>query len=125
MTPNCIASRRRYCSKRQFRTRNRNSWRRADQTRLGVAYGTLAFAANENKNYELAVKALESRAKLLHRIRRPACYFFERASAFDHLRDYKQACADYHLFLDAANGKYPDQEWKARHRLIWIEPKKH
>ena len=38
--------------------------------------------------------------------------------------DYKQAAVDYHLFLDSAGGKYPDQEWQARHRLIAIEPKK-
>jgi tetratricopeptide (TPR) repeat protein len=88
---------------------------------FGVAYGTLAQAAKENQNYALAVKALEVRAKLLPET--PSSYF-ERASALDHLRDYKQAAQYYHLFLDAANGKYPDDEWKARHRLIWIESKK-
>ncbi|MGD0468366.1 MAG: tetratricopeptide repeat protein [Terriglobales bacterium] len=88
---------------------------------FGVAYGTLAIAANENQNYALAIKALEVRAKLLPET--PSSYF-ERASALDHLRDYKQAAQYYHLFLDAANGKYPDDEWKARHRLIWIESKK-
>ena len=88
---------------------------------FGVAYGTLAIAANENQNYALAIKALEVRAKLLPET--PSSYF-ERASALDHLRDYKQAAQYYHLFLDAANGKYPDDEWKARHRLIWIESRK-
>ena len=73
---------------------------------FGVAYGTLAFAANENQNYALAIKALEVRAKLLPET--PSSYF-ERASALDHLRDYKQAAQYYHLFLDAANGKYPDR----------------
>jgi hypothetical protein len=47
-----------------------------------------------------------------------------RASAYDHLRDFKQAAANYHLFLNTASGKYPDQEWQAKHRLIAIEPKK-
>jgi hypothetical protein len=47
-----------------------------------------------------------------------------RATAYDHLRDFKQAAANYHRFLDVANGQYPDQEWQARHRLIAIEPKK-
>jgi tetratricopeptide (TPR) repeat protein len=88
---------------------------------LGDAYGSLAKAANENQNYALAIKALEVRAKLLPET--PASYFL-RATALDHLRDYKQAAQYYHLFLDAANGKYPDDEWKARHRLIWIESKK-
>jgi len=89
---------------------------------FGDAYGSLAIAANENQNYALTIKALEVRAKLLPET--PASYFL-RASALDHLRDYKQAAQYYHLFLDAANGKYPDDEWKARHRLIWIESKKH
>ena len=32
---------------------------------MGTAYGDLAAAANENKNYELVIKALDARAKLL------------------------------------------------------------
>jgi len=36
----------------------------------------------------------------------------------------KQAAANYHLFLQMAGGKYPDQEWQAQHRLIAIEPHK-
>jgi tetratricopeptide (TPR) repeat protein len=88
---------------------------------VGEAYGDLAFAASENKNYPLVIKALDARAKLLPEI---ATTYFLRASAFDHLRDYKQAAANYRLFLNTANGKYPDQEWQAKHRLIAIEPKK-
>ena len=89
---------------------------------LGVAYGDLAIAANENQNYALTVKALEVRAKLLPE--NPISYFL-RATAFDHLRDYKQAGQYYHLFLDASGEKYPNEEWKARHRLVWIESGKH
>ena len=85
-------------------------------------YVDLAFAASENKNYELAVRALNGRAQLNTDM--PVVCFFLRASAYDHLGDYKQAALDYHHFLDSANGKYPDQEWQARHRLIAIEPKK-
>ena len=88
---------------------------------LGPAYGDLATAASENKNYELAIKALDARAKFLPEI--PVGYFL-RATAYDHLRDFKNAAINYHLFLDNAEGKYPDQEWQARHRLIAIEPKK-
>lgn len=88
---------------------------------FGAAYGDLAVAASENKNYELAIKAADARAKYLPEI--PVSYFL-RASAYDHLRDYKQAAANYHKFLEVANGAYPDQEWQARHRLIAIEPKK-
>jgi len=88
---------------------------------LGPAYGDLAFAASENKDYALTLKALDARAKLLPDI--PVTYFL-RASACDHLKDFKQAAANYHLFLNTAGGKYPDQEWQAKHRLIAIEPKK-
>jgi len=89
---------------------------------FGAAYGSLAIAADENKNYPLAIKALEVRDKLLP----PTTVgLFLRATAYDHLHDRKQASVYYHLFLDAAKGQYPDQEWQARHRLIAIEPKKH
>lgn len=87
----------------------------------GEAYGDLAVAAVENKDYELAIRAADDRAKYLPEI--PVAYFL-RASAYDHLRDYKHAAENYHKFLDVANGQYPDQEWQARHRLIAIEPKK-
>ena len=90
---------------------------------MADAYVDLAFAASENKNYELAIRALNGRAMLNADM--PASCYFLRASAYDHLRDYKQAALDYHHFLEVANGKYPDQEWQATHRLIAIEPKKH
>ena len=88
---------------------------------LGPAYGDLAGAANENKNYDLVIKALDARAKLLPEA--PIGYFL-RATAYDHLREYKPAAENYHRFLEVATGKFPDQEWQARHRLIAIEPKK-
>jgi tetratricopeptide (TPR) repeat protein len=88
---------------------------------FGEAYGDLAFAAGENQNYPLAIKALDVRAKFLPEI--PLTHFL-RASAYDHLKDFKKAAESYHLFLSTANGKYPEQEWQAKHRLIAIEPKK-
>jgi tetratricopeptide (TPR) repeat protein len=88
---------------------------------LGEAYGDLAFAAGENKEWAFAIRALDARARLLKET--PITYFM-RASAYDHLRDFKNAAANYRLFLNGANGKYPDQEWQAKHRLIAIEPKK-
>jgi tetratricopeptide (TPR) repeat protein len=88
---------------------------------FGEAYGDLAFAASENKDYPLTIKALDARTKFLKDV---AITYFLRASAYDHLRDYKQAAVNFHLFLNTANGKYPDQEWQAKHRLITIEPKK-
>lgn len=88
---------------------------------LGLAYGDLAVAADENQNYPLAIQAVEMRAKYLPEI--PMTYFL-RATAYDHLRDEKNAARYYHQFLDVDGGKLPDQEWQARHRLIAIEPKK-
>jgi len=88
---------------------------------LDAAYGDLAFAASENKEYLLVLRALDARAKLAPD---DAGTYFLRASAFDHLKDFKQATVNYHLFLKVANGKYPDQVWQAKHRLIAIEPKK-
>lgn len=86
----------------------------------GDAYYDLAFAASENKNYPLTLKSLEYRAKYLPET--PGTYFL-RATAYDHLRDYKQASENYRQFLQVAEGKFPDQEWQAKHRLIAIDPK--
>lgn len=85
-------------------------------------YVDLAFAASENQHYDLTVRALNGRALLNSEM--PAVCFFLRASAYDHLHENKLAAVDYHHFLEVANGKYPDQEWQATHRLIAIEPKK-
>ena len=87
----------------------------------GEIYGELAVAANENKDYPLAIKAADLRSKYLPE--NPMSYFL-RATAYDHLRDAKDAAKYYHQFLEVAGGKYPDQEWQAKHRLIAIEPKK-
>lgn len=88
---------------------------------LGTAYGDLAVAADENKDYALAIKAADERAKFLPEV--PIGYFM-RATAYDHLQDLKQATKYYHLFLDVAGGKYPNEEWQAKHRLIALEPQK-
>jgi tetratricopeptide (TPR) repeat protein len=88
---------------------------------FGEAFGDLAFAASENKDYALVIRALDARVKLIPEI--PITYFL-RASAYDHLHDPRKAAANYHLFLNSAKGKYPDQEWQAKHRLNAIEPKK-
>lgn len=88
---------------------------------LGAAYGDLAFAASENKDYVLTLKALDARAKMLPEI--PITYFL-RATAYDNLKDVKKASANYHLFLQVANGKYPEQEWQAKHRLLALEPRR-
>jgi tetratricopeptide (TPR) repeat protein len=87
---------------------------------LAEAYGDLAFAAEQNKHYQLTLRALELRAKYLPEI--PATYFM-RATAYDNLNIRKLAAENYKLFLAASAGKFPDQEFQARHRLLAIEPK--
>jgi tetratricopeptide (TPR) repeat protein len=86
---------------------------------LVEAYSDLAYAAEQNKNYELTLRALNARAKLQPET--PATYFL-RATAYDNLRMYKPAAANYKLFLGVAAGKFPDQEFQARHRLKAILP---
>jgi tetratricopeptide (TPR) repeat protein len=85
---------------------------------LAPAYGDLAVVASDNQQYDLTLKALEIRTKLLGD--NPGTFFL-RATALDHLRRFPEATENYRQFLAAANGKYPDEEWKARHRLIAIE----
>jgi tetratricopeptide (TPR) repeat protein len=86
---------------------------------LVAAYFDLGYAAEQNKNYELTIRALDARAKLQPET--PATLFL-RATAYDNLRMYKPAATNYKLFLAAAGGKFPDQEFQARHRLKAILP---
>ena len=72
-----------------------------------------------NKNYPLAMQALDARAKYLPEI--PATYFL-RATTFDNLKDIPKAVEYYQQFLAVDAGKMPDQEWQARHRLIALDP---
>jgi tetratricopeptide (TPR) repeat protein len=86
---------------------------------LVQAYSDLAYAADQNKNYQLTIRALDARAKLQPET---AGTLFLRATAYDNLRMYKPAAENYKLFLKAAAGKFPDQEFQARHRLKAILP---
>lgn len=86
---------------------------------LSEAYGNLAVAAAANKDYNLAIKALDERAKFIPES--PATYFL-RATSYDNLKNRAKAVENYKQFLAVDNGKLPDQEWQARHRLIAIDP---
>lgn len=86
---------------------------------LTEAYFDLAYAAQQNQDYQLVIRVLDARAKLQPET--PATYFL-RAEAYDSLRMYKPAAENYKLFLANAGGKYPDQEFQARHRLKAIQP---
>lgn len=87
---------------------------------LTDAYGNLAIAAAANKDYTLTLQALDTRAKFLPET--PATTFL-RATTFDNLKAIPQAVEYYKKFLAVDGGKFPDQEWQARHRLIAIDPK--
>jgi tetratricopeptide (TPR) repeat protein len=81
----------------------------------GDAWSGLAFAASQNKQYSAALNALSMRAKLLGET--PVSYFLW-ATSYDNLHQSKQAQEFYRKFLAAADGKFPDQEWQAKHRLV-------
>ncbi|HEX8927153.1 MAG TPA: hypothetical protein VF786_15240, partial [Terriglobales bacterium] len=86
---------------------------------LGGAYGDLALVYSEEQNYPGALKALDYRAKYLSET--PGTLFL-RATSFDNLKDFKTASQFYKEFLAASGGRFPDEEWKAKHRLIAIDP---
>ena len=87
---------------------------------LADAYGNLAIVAAANKDYVLSLQSLDARAKFLSET--PATYFL-RATNFDNLKAIPQAVENYQKFLAVDAGKFPDQEWQARHRLIAIDPR--
>jgi tetratricopeptide (TPR) repeat protein len=83
----------------------------------GDAWSGLAFAASENKQYQVALKALSMRAKYLPET--PATYFLW-ATSYDNLHLSKSAQEYYRKFLASSDGKFPDQEWQAKHRLVTL-----
>lgn len=87
---------------------------------LADAYGNLAIVAASNKEYALSLQALDARARYLPET--PATIFL-RATNFDNLKAIPQAVEYYQKFLAVDGGKFPDQEWQARHRLIAIDPR--
>lgn len=87
----------------------------------GDAWAGLAFAAMKLGHPEETIHALTMRSKVMPDV--PATYFLW-ATAYDTLHDKDQAAAYYHHFLDSAAGKFPDQEWQARQRLVILEKKK-
>jgi tetratricopeptide (TPR) repeat protein len=84
----------------------------------GEAAGHLAFAASRNHEPNVTLQALAQRATVLPNS--PASLFLE-ATAHDTLHQNKDAQRAYRAFLALAGGKYPDQEFQARHRLVALE----
>jgi predicted Zn-dependent protease len=80
----------------------------------------LAFAASKTNQPSITLHALVMRSKYLPEL--PSTYFLW-ATSYDSLHKKAEAIAYYHHFLDAAGGKFPNQEWQARQRLILLEKK--
>jgi predicted Zn-dependent protease len=81
----------------------------------------LAFAASRTHQPSITLHALTMRSKYLPEV--PSTYFLW-AIAYDTLHEKAAAATYYHHFLDSSAGKFPDQEWQARQRLILLENKK-
>jgi predicted Zn-dependent protease len=81
----------------------------------------LAFAASKTKQPSITLRALAMRSKYLPEL--PSTYFLW-ATSYDSLHERAEAISYYHHFLDASAGKFPDQEWQARQRLLVLENKK-
>jgi Flp pilus assembly protein TadD len=85
---------------------------------LADAYTDLAIAASENKDPTTVLHTLQLRATIAPKT---AGALFLEATSYDKLRQEKQAIEAYKEFLTVSNGKFPDQEWEARHRLVTLE----
>jgi tetratricopeptide (TPR) repeat protein len=94
-------------------------------TRLDEAivdgWSGLAYAASRAGQPTITIHALTMRLKYLPDI--PSTYFLW-AISYDALHQKEQSAAYYHRFLESSAGKFPDQEWQARQRLIVLEGKK-
>ena len=84
----------------------------------GDAWSGLAFAASRLGRPDVTLHALTERSKFRPEL---ASTYFLWATSYDSLHDRQQAVTYYHHFLDAAAGKFPDQEWQARQRLQLLE----
>jgi predicted Zn-dependent protease len=80
----------------------------------------LAFAASKTGHHSTTLNALTMRSKYLPD--NPSTYFLW-ATSYDMLHDRNSAITYYHHFLEASAGKFPDQEWQARQRLLLLEKK--
>jgi predicted Zn-dependent protease len=84
------------------------------------AWSGLAFSASKTNQPSVALHALTVRSKYLPE---NASTYFLWATSYDTLHDRVAAISYYHHFLEAAAGKFPDQEWQARQRLLLLEKK--
>lgn len=78
------------------------------------AWSGLAFTASRTNRPDVTLHALTMRSQ---HAPENASTLFLWATAYDTLHQKGQAAAYYRRFLDAAAGKFPNQEWQARQRL--------
>lgn len=78
------------------------------------AWGGLAFAASRLERPDSTLHALGMRARY---VPDNASTYFLWAISYDKLQQKQQAISYYQRFLQAASGKFPNEEWQARQRL--------
>ena len=81
------------------------------------AWGGLAFAHSQLHQDAAVIKDLAARQKIAQDT--PETLFLW-ATSYDNLHQMKQATEYYERFLAAARGKYPNEEWQAKHRLVTL-----
>lgn len=86
----------------------------------GDGWSGLAFTASKTGQPSITLHALTMRSKYLPD---NTSTYFLWATAYDTLHQNVAAATYYHHFLDSAAGKFPNQEWQARQRLIVLEKK--
>jgi tetratricopeptide (TPR) repeat protein len=89
-----------------------------DDVAWGEAASHLAFAASKAGHPQVTLQALDARATVLPN---SASSLFLRATANDSLHQRKQAIESYKAFLAMAGGKFPTEEFQARHRLVALQ----
>jgi tetratricopeptide (TPR) repeat protein len=89
-----------------------------DDQAWALAESHLGLAASKNKDPKTALAALAARSTVLPN---SASSLFLQAISYDALRQNKDAIHTYKAFLEAAQGKFPDEEFEARHRLIALQ----
>jgi len=86
----------------------------------GDGWSGLAFAASKTGQPTVVLHALTMRSKFLPEV---ASTYFLRATSYDTMHDKGNAISYYRQFLESADGKFPDQEWQAKQRLLLLEKK--
>ncbi|HEY1963782.1 MAG TPA: tetratricopeptide repeat protein [Acidobacteriaceae bacterium] len=79
------------------------------------AWGGLAFAHSQLHQDTEVLKDLSARQKIAADT--PETLFLW-ATSYDNLHQMKQAAEYYERFLATARGRYPNEEWQAKHRLV-------